>query len=145
MPRLLRWSKVEIHAFCFSLFLTVPVCPTQSISNGYVTYQGSLFNGGYTVNSVVNFHCNDGFSRYGTQSRTCQSSQNWSGQKPECKRKNLFKHMQQITNRKDLPLGVYMLIFLYFVGTCSVLPSPPNGYVSYSRAKVGRKVPSEHW
>ena len=76
--------------FVFSLFLTVPVCPFQGISNGYVTYPGHSFNVGFPVGSVVNYHCNNGFSIYGTQSRTCQSSENWSGQKPQCRHKNLL-------------------------------------------------------
>ena len=80
-----------------------------------------------TLISVVDYHCNNGFSRYGTQSRTCQSSENWSGQKPDCKRKNyLFKQMWQIKKLNNLILRVHMYIL--------------KEHVHFWR----RKVPSEY-
>ena len=45
-----------------------------------------------TYESVVTYGCDDGHTLIGANSRTCQSSGNWTGSVPECTRKSALSH-----------------------------------------------------
>ena len=71
-----------------SILLAV-TCPALSNpSNGKASYSKSPVNGRYPMGTVGSFTCNDGCTREGSSSRTCQTSQNWSNKLPTCKTSN---------------------------------------------------------
>uniref|UniRef100_A0A3B3YU70 CUB and Sushi multiple domains 3a n=1 Tax=Poecilia mexicana TaxID=48701 RepID=A0A3B3YU70_9TELE len=62
---------------------TAVTCPTPAaISNGVL--QGSDFEWGSSVGSVVSFQCQSGHLLQGSSSRTCQPDLTWTGTQPEC-------------------------------------------------------------
>ena len=61
------------------VYFAVPTCPPLIIYNGRIDYIGSTHHGRYRVGAVARFSCNSGYTRFGSSSRTCQSSEKWSG------------------------------------------------------------------
>ena len=51
------------------------------IPNGVVTVSGTLFS------STAEYTCNDGYMLLGGATRTCESTEMWSGTEPACSRK----------------------------------------------------------
>ena len=64
--------------------LIVVTCADLSLSNGRVSYNTGSVNGGFPVDTVVSFHCNNGYSLSGSSSRTCQTSGNWDQSTSTC-------------------------------------------------------------
>ena len=59
-------------------------CEPLSLENGLVHYTTSAVNEQYLVTTVASFSCNSGFYQISTNSRTCQTSGNWTGQNSVC-------------------------------------------------------------
>ena len=52
-----------------------------------------------TYNSVVTYTCDVGYTLQGSNSRTCQSSGQWSGSVPQCQRKFIRFQILTFTDR----------------------------------------------
>ena len=64
---------------------TSATCLALNLPNGLASYDESpVTNGKYTVDTVVSFTCNYGYSLSGSTSRTCQTSGNWDEEMPTC-------------------------------------------------------------
>ena len=70
-------------------FVTV-TCSAVSLQNGGISYNQSVVNGRYTVDTKATFSCSSGYSRAGSSSSTCQTSGNWSPQIPTCNQSKEF-------------------------------------------------------
>ena len=66
----------------------VVVCQALSLQNGEVDYDLSQVSGGYPVDTVASFACNDRFVLSGSNATTCQTSRVWDLKTPVCKQSN---------------------------------------------------------
>ena len=73
----------------FNVFLVTVLCPSLSLSNGDVGYSQYGLNERWYVGTEANFWCNSGYDRSGDSKRTCQSSGNWDGRTPTCKKREI--------------------------------------------------------
>ena len=70
------WMFVSNKRLCFSSDIDCLVLGNPA--NGLVTLTAT------THTSVATYSCNPGYSRIGDDTRTCQSSGDWSGSEPMC-------------------------------------------------------------
>ena len=85
MWKLLPASKpAYLHILLTTLFPAVDCGNPGTPSNGRRTGSST------TYNSVVTYTCNTGYTRQGSNRRTCQSNGQWSGSLPRCNRKFRF-------------------------------------------------------
>ena len=74
------------------------------LSHGHITYSKSELNLGYPVGTGADFTCNQGYSRSGSSSRTCQTSGNWNGKTSSCRQSKMHivekKTIIHISKRK---------------------------------------------
>ena len=61
----------------------VPCPPLTAPDNGMIDCTGSLFE------DTCTFSCDDGYNITGSETRTCQSDQTWSGSEAMCTRGRL--------------------------------------------------------
>ena len=70
----------------------VPRCSALgSLSNGRVSYTTDPINEQYLEGSQATFTCTIGYQLSGTDSRTSQSSEDWSEETPTCKGSKVYK------------------------------------------------------
>ena len=67
-------------------------CPTLSLANGEITYNASLANTGYPVDTCASFMCNLGYTLSGFSSSSCQTSGNWNQASTICEESNKITH-----------------------------------------------------
>ena len=72
----------------FFKYFVVVTCSALMLSNGGVSYNTNVTNGGYTVDTVATISCNRGYSLSEFSSRTCQTSGRWNQQIPSCNQSN---------------------------------------------------------
>ena len=97
------------------MFFLVPVsCSSLSLSKGGVDYNKDDKDGRFYVGTKAYFWCNSGYYRSGDRSRTCQSSGNWNGQTPTCKRKK--RVINQTNYFLYYPLYSVHCIDLHYIG-----------------------------
>ena len=66
------------------------ICPVVNCGNPGAPSNGQHTGSSTTYNSVVTYTCNTGYTRQGSNRRTCQSNGQWSGSVPRCNRKFCF-------------------------------------------------------
>ena len=70
--------------------------PAVNCGNPGTPSNGRRTGSSTTYNSVVTYTCNTGYTRQGSNRRTCQSNGQWSGAAPRCNRKLfLYLHFEQ--------------------------------------------------
>ena len=76
----------EINGLCplYLIFLVIDCGNPPDIPNGVVTVSGT------SLDSTAQYSCNDGYMLLGGATRTCQSTEMWSGTEPACVRKCVF-------------------------------------------------------
>ena len=73
-------------------YFLVGTCMALNLENGDISYTESpITNGGYPVDTVASFICNNGYSKSGPQWQTCQSNKTWDQQTPTCTQSNKLK------------------------------------------------------
>ena len=66
---------------CNTVTVSLVSCPLLTApDNGMIDCTGSLFE------DTCTFSCDDGYELTGSENRTCQSDQTWSGSDDECRR-----------------------------------------------------------
>ena len=86
--------KSELYLTYFALV----TCPNLQLEYGHINYNDSqTADGGYIVDTVASFICNQGYSLTGSRTSTCQTSGNWSQQLPTC---NISMKIQSCSNFK---------------------------------------------
>ena len=79
-----NYDQTEFIDNFISVFV-VPRCSAfQNLSNGEVSYNTDAINEQYLEGSQASFTCNTGYSLFGSDSRICQSSEDWSGEMTSC-------------------------------------------------------------
>ena len=63
------------------------ISPAVNCGNPGIPSNGRRTGSSTTYNSVVTYTCNTGYTRQGSNRRTCQSNGQWSGSLPHCNRK----------------------------------------------------------
>ena len=72
--------------FYFLFYFTTPF-PAVNCGDPGTPSNGRRTGSSTTYNSVVTYTCNTGYTRQGSNRRTCQSNGQWSGSLPQCNRK----------------------------------------------------------
>ena len=89
-------THVTTSVCCLVLMLlpNLPSCTISLFSVGCgdpgTPSNGRRTGSSTTYNSVVTYTCNTGYTRQGSNRRTCQSNRQWSGSLPQCNRKFCF-------------------------------------------------------
>ena len=66
------------------------ICQILILDNGDNNYNGATAtNEGYTVDTIVSFTCNYGYTLSGSNSTTCQNSGLWNQETPTCDQGNV--------------------------------------------------------
>ena len=65
-------------------------CPVVNCGDPGTPRNGQLTGSSTTYNSAVTYTCNTGYTRQGSNRRTCQSNGQWSGSLPRCNRESAF-------------------------------------------------------
>ncbi|XP_078683131.1 uncharacterized protein LOC144917204 isoform X5 [Branchiostoma floridae x Branchiostoma belcheri] len=68
------WSGVQTNC-------SKKACPELPLPNHATRTEGHLYG------NTVTFSCNEGYELIGSENRTCQANQSWSGVQPNCNRK----------------------------------------------------------
>ncbi|XP_066279080.1 E-selectin-like [Branchiostoma lanceolatum] len=65
---------------------TQPTCTRKSCPTLTAPANGGIQGTSFLFTDVVSFSCNTGYELSGSQSRTCQANQDWTGSQPTCSR-----------------------------------------------------------
>ena len=65
-------------------YFSIVTCLALYLENGELSYNESLANGEYAVDTMVYFTCNYGFENSGTSSAVCQTTGTWDQETPTC-------------------------------------------------------------
>ena len=87
------YLKRKVYLIVIDLIFCSVTCSSLSLGNGAVTYNLAAVAGGYPVYTVASFTCNSGYSRSGASSSTCQTSGQWSMNKPICNQSKSQLHI----------------------------------------------------
>ena len=82
----------------------MPAFPVVDCGDPGTPTNGQLTLTSTTYNSVVTYTCNMGYTLQGSNSRTCQSNGNWSGNVTKCSRKleSSIKYVGSSSNKREL-------------------------------------------
>ena len=123
--RMLLLSNMPIK-YVHNVFLLSTVVNCNALSdpaNGQVSTSGTTFG------ETATYSCNTGYNLVGDNTRTCQTTGNWSGSEPTCERMLLLSNM---------PIkSVHNVFLLSSVVDCNTLSDPADGQVSTTGTTFG--------
>ena len=97
------------------MYLVEVTCSAlESILNGGVSYDRDSSDGQYPFNTTASFSCNSEYLLSGSDSRTCQTSGDWSQQTPVC-RGNIMKISVNCFLKRKIYLNKFLKKLKYFI------------------------------